>query len=149
MKWWYWLIGLGAYVVFFKGKSVLEQRAAAEYSAGETISSAQAGRDSAIAAQNAGHIEPALINAWGGVDTDKKNFVRADWAQYPGWYRTGDGGWFHPDTGAFYSPGSSPPAVGLSAYESGAAQRPEFDLTQTINSVYDPEADAMGYYNVT
>jgi hypothetical protein len=35
----------------------------------------------------------------------------ADQAKYPGYYRTDDGGWVNPDTGATFSTGSSPPAL--------------------------------------
>ena len=52
--------------------------------------------------------------------------TQADQTYYPGWYQTSDGGWVNPDTGEFYSPGSSPVAQAYApTYANGGIARPD------------------------
>lgn len=52
---------------------------------------------------------------WPGGAGDPNKIVLADQNLYPGYYINEYGGFFNPDTGASFSPGSSPPVYVLSA----------------------------------
>jgi hypothetical protein len=81
----------------------------------------------------------ALTN-WGV--TGPITVSKADQSLYPGWYKTSDGGWANPDTGEFYSPGSSPPIYHqMGAYSTGEMVAPIIDLSETFApavDTYDP-----------
>jgi len=66
-----------------------------------------------------------------------------DQDRYPGWYRTPDGGWVRPDSGEYYSPGSSPPAAPIPIYP----DQENFDLTKGGLGVV-PTAAEFPDYNI-
>jgi hypothetical protein len=74
------------------------------------------------------------------IDTNPANYQLADQSAYPGFYRsTLDGSWYNPDTGDFYSGGSSPAVANVkNAYDDGTVARPMIDLT-TPAHVFTPE----------
>jgi hypothetical protein len=96
-------------------------------------SAAAAGQAAAAAAAaKAGAIASAAVHTedladWGGVDKSTIT-LEPNQLDYPGWYRTADGGWINYDLGQVMSPGTSPPVVGHNLFDSGEAQRPIINM---------------------
>jgi hypothetical protein len=95
MKWYIWIaIAVLAYLFFFRfffRKSV----------------------SSTLPASASKGLNSAVKGAPAAYDTNPNNYrPTTDQSAYPGWYQSSvDGSWYNPDTGDFYSAGSSPPAV--------------------------------------
>ncbi len=138
LTWWHWLLIAFGVVVIYKWRAHVAKQKAIAYQTGESESAAAAAAADAIASRSAGGITAVMdrlgnamgddIPAWGGIDLNPAHLTKADQDAYPGWYRTGDGGWIQPETGDYYSPGSSPPSV-LNAYQRGDMQMTEIDLS--------------------
>lgn len=131
-RWYYVLIVFGIFVVY-QWRSRRSQSAAEEYARGEQESATAAAIAAAKASERGGGMATVLNQiakegGWGGIDLDPTHVKKADQTCYPGWYLTGDGGMFHPDSGAWYSPGSSPPCM-ANAYDRGEATRVHIDGT--------------------
>ncbi len=60
-------------------------------------------------------INQLALDTWGRNPGTTSLFPAGE--QYPGFYRTPDGGYVNPDTGEAYSPGSSPPAYPPNPYD--------------------------------
>jgi hypothetical protein len=73
----------------------------------------------------------AMGAADNGALRNPDDWKPADQAMYPGFYTTNFGGFYNPDTGQSFSPGSSPPSA-LNAYDTGEAQRPYIDTATEL-----------------
>jgi hypothetical protein len=112
-----WLLGIGALVLLWL--ALRKKSSTASQTAGETdrphIDSinTQGGKlpswmDSADdARQKLVAINQLAQDTWGTAPPATSLFSAGP--DYPGFFRTPDGGWVNPDTGEAYSPGSSPP----------------------------------------
>lgn len=110
----HWLFYLVIGIVIYAYRSHRKAVQGQTYSAGQA-SAAQAAGEAAATASNAADQFSRDAQGAGFYDTNKQDLKPAyqgdGWNPYPGWYRTGDGGWWNPDTGETYSQGSSPPAL--------------------------------------
>jgi hypothetical protein len=137
MKWYYWLaIAVGIIFSVRAWKNSPTRTAPADRPKTPEEKAADMGK-----ADNGAISDPALYHL-------------ADQQLYPGYYTTKYGGYYNPDTGQSFSPGSSPPVQGLSAYDAGTAVRAVVDpnvrpsdetLAKTAPAA---ETAALGYNTV-
>jgi hypothetical protein len=97
-------------------------------------------------------IEEANAN-WPGGAGDPSKIHLADQEKYPGFYVNGADppGYFNPETGESYSPGSSPVSYASTAYTRGEIEYPRPDITsdaqagRSVLTASGEETAAAGY----
>jgi hypothetical protein len=70
-----------------------------------------------------------VIQKSGDPVGDPAKIHPADQTLYPGFYLNEYGGYYNPETGESFPPGTSPPAVGLNGYQKGAPY-PTYDVSK-------------------
>jgi hypothetical protein len=134
-RYWLWiLIGVAALLWYLwparRARAAATQ--AAIVSAQEEASAIAAGIAVGAASRAADARGTVVRNAdWAGADLE--HLTKLDWDYYPGWYRTGDGGYVNFDTGETYSPGTSPPSS-ANAYTLGIMERPAPNITEATGA---------------
>lgn len=122
MKTWHWLVIAFALILLYFWNRKTAEKKRVDYNAGQAAAAAAAGEAMAAASAAANKFSSDVYGQWGGVDYHVQDLTPADQSVYPGWYHTGDGGWWNKDTGDWYSPGSAPAALKPMSAEALAKQ---------------------------